>query len=58
MMMMEQWQASHNQLVKKPLPADKLEEAIKIIVEGKKTKQFFFDNYDLTEEQVIEISKY
>jgi hypothetical protein len=44
--------------VKKPLPADKLDEALKIIVEGKKTKQFFFDNYDLTEEQVKEISKY
>jgi hypothetical protein len=44
--------------VKKPLPADKLEPAVELIKTKQKTKQFFLDNYDLTEDQFIYINKY
>jgi hypothetical protein len=45
-------------IVKKPLPSDKLEPAVELIKTKQKTKQFFLDNYDLTEDQFIYINKY
>ena len=45
-------------ITKKPLPAEKIEQAVELIKTKQKTKEFFFDNYDLTEDQVIYINKY
>jgi hypothetical protein len=45
-------------IVKKPLPADKLDAAVELIKTKQKTKQFFIDSYDLTEDQFIYINKY
>ena len=45
-------------IVKKPLPSDKLEPAVELIKTKQKTKQFFLDNYELTEDQAIYINKY
>jgi hypothetical protein len=45
-------------ITKKVLPAEKIEQAVELIKTKQKTKEFFFDNYDLTEDQVIYINKY
>ena len=45
-------------IVKKQLPAEKINQAVELIKTKQKTKEFFFDNYDLTEDQVIYINKY
>jgi len=45
-------------ITKKPLPADAIAKVGELIKTKQKTKEFFFEHYDLTEDQVIYINKY